>query len=55
MSNGLTFEILNTIWGIFSPVFRNDSNMACTMVSVAVQNFKEIGSELTDKLTKNMR
>ena len=48
ISNGLTFEIFN----IILPIFYRCYNMTRTW---PVQNFKEISSELADKLTKNMR
>ena len=48
MSNGLTFEIFNIILRFF----HRCEDMTWKW---PVQNFKEIGSELTDKSTKNMR
>ena len=48
MSNGLTFEIFNII-------LRFHYRCEDMTWKWPVQNFKEIGSELTDKSTKNMR
>ena len=48
MSNGLTFEILNIILRIFYRCW--DLNKKWPL-----QNFKEIGSELTEKSPKIMR
>ena len=48
MSNSLTFEIFNIILRF---LYRCED----MTWKWPVQNFKEVGSELTDKSTKNMR